>query len=276
VPHFTTYGLDYDEEESEVDVMNSSVLSEAPPTPTPKSFRTRQTPGADQSVRAESMDYSMMTDEQSQVSSRMDDDTFEFKKQRVLPGAFHDMPVFEADDQEMEAQSQQDLSFLGERSAADHSDVDDEPSDIDAVQEEDSALDNALVIHDEEDDEDQDMVGAFPDPEPLPDLFATSNAVAQFGGFGTPKRPFNIMDDWAEQLQKTISPKKQDRSALRASQAVFFRNADQDLDTTLTKDTRLKPTSEITTSIELMHSLFGQEEARKSVKKKPTSNGFKV
>ncbi|KAH8600415.1 nuclear protein 96-domain-containing protein [Bisporella sp. PMI_857] len=106
VEHFTTYGLDYDEDESE-DEFGQSTLSAPPDTPTPKS----RTP------KAHAFEDSFTST--SQVTESEPEDTFDFRhKKKALPGAFDDQELF-YDDEEMDTPYEEDTqeeSFLDERS----------------------------------------------------------------------------------------------------------------------------------------------------------------
>ena len=270
VPHFTTYALDFDETGTEGDSLQTSVLSEAPDTPTPRSRtpKARYTPMPTQSVQ----ESSILSEQSSQVSSGLDD-TFEFKKKRLFPGAFDDAPVFE-DDHEMQEISQNGESFLGERSAASPFDNgDDEPSEF--IEDADLGADNSLVVHDDE----MGMIGSFPQPDVDVGVEGLFSAETIFkpksilkasqqpnpAGLGTPgKTAFNIGGDWAKQLQQTISPRKQDRFTLRESQVNLDNYYEIDHDNTPKVAATFKGGAGLVTSIDLMNSLFGQDEIRRT------------
>ena len=281
VPHFTTYKLDYDDE-SEDETLQTSVMSEAPDTPTPKS-RTPKSRYTPMPAHLE-QESSMLSEESSQASSRLDD-TFDFKKKKLFPGAFDDTPVFD-DDHEMYDTEQDGGSFLDERSVVSPPESGDgEPSEL---QEDAIRYDRSQVGQDDE----MDIVGSFPEADTdTEDIFATENVFKpksilkgsqQTGhlGFGTPGQPkFEIGNDWAQQLQQTISPKKQDREALRETQA----RMDQHHKTEQRDTPKRVPATNVrvgfATSIDLMDSLFGQEVARKSergVKQRSKGKGFEV
>ena len=275
VPHFTTYSLNYEDydEGSEMDGMQPSVLSDAPPTPTPKSRtpRARFTPMPSQSELASSM----ISKSDSQASSEPEDDTFQFKKGRSFPGAFDKASAAE-DDQEMEVQ-QDGEPFLDQGSAVSHSDSGDEPSESNAS---DALEDRSVVIRDTE----MDMAGSFPTFDPPPESFPksilkTNRYDSQAGT--TPRRPdLDLGEDWADQLQRTISPMKQDRQTLRKSQALFFNDHGGELQGIPESKKIVQQPGDILTSIDLMNSLFGKEEARRSAMKKRKqtgkSKGFEV
>lgn len=281
VPHFTTYSLEYDDTGSEGDSLQTSGLSDAPPdTPTPKyrGSRDGDTPKADDSVQQSSI----LSDEQSLTSSSLDD-TFEFRKKKILPGAFDEPGPFE-DGLEMEEYSDNDQSFLDERLAASPSDNGaDEPSELQDLN--DNVLDRSLIVR----DDDLEMAGSFPQADSgdgnanageglLPKSILKATYQDQFGN-GTPRR-FNPSGDWAEELQRTISPRKQDRQALRETQGHVLE--DQGISSEGTPKAAWKAngaSTKLNTSIDLMNSLFGQEEARRSgrgVKQTAKGKGFEV
>lgn len=275
VPHFTTYALDYDDDNtSEVDTFQASGLNELPNSPTPK---PRYTPKPRQSAQ----ESSMLSEETSHFSSTGLEDTFEFRKKRLFPGAFDDVPAFD-DDQEMEEVQRNEQSFLGKDSAPTPSDSGaEEPSDF--PMEHDQSQGRSLVIQ----DNDVDMVGAFPqgvgpDDDEMHDEGALPKSILKASqmDFGTPGRSMiNMGDDWAEQLQTTLSPRKQDRQALRQSQARLFKESVGEPEETPTAQAPPRDAKGFATSIDLMNSLFGKEQARKSghgVKQTGKGKGFEV
>ena len=109
------------------------------------------------------------------------------------------------------------------------------------------------------------MAGHYPDPEP-PVIFSPQRSI--FEPQGTPGRPLLDLDgDWADQLQRTISPRKQNRSTLREQQSKVLLN---------TVYEPIKPQvadkTEFRNSIDLMNSLFGKYQnggAKKQDKRGP-------
>jgi nuclear pore complex protein Nup98-Nup96 len=86
VEHFTTYGLPEDEDEvDDMSQFGQSTLSLPPDTPTPKN----RTP------RSDCMDESFAS---TQVTESDPEDTFEFRKKKVLPGAFDDQELYADED----------------------------------------------------------------------------------------------------------------------------------------------------------------------------------
>ncbi|MCJ1472218.1 Nuclear pore complex protein Nup98-Nup96 [Lambiella insularis] len=272
VPHFTTYALDYDDDDTrEVEDFQTSGLSELQSTPTPK---PRSTPRPRQSAQ----ESSMLSEETSQLSSGPED-TFDFRKKRLFPGAFDARPAFD-NHREIEEVQQHEQSFLGESSAPSPSDNGvEEPSDLEMDHEQ--SQDKSLVIQ----DDDTDMVGAFPQVAEYDDgevrdenMFPKSILKASRMDYGTPgKSLFHMGDDWAEQLQRTISPRKQDRQALRQSQALLFDESVHEREETPITRAPPRDAKGFATSIDLMNSLFGKEQARKSgrsVKQTGSGKGF--
>ncbi len=268
VPHFTTYGFDYeDDDASEGESLQTSMLSELPGTPTPvsRAIRDDRTPTATTSTQR-----SLVSANGSSGISSSPEDTFEFRKKKILPGAFEDQEGISDNEHDEMEQSHNDESFLDERLAASPSDSgEDEPSEIQHVNGE--LEDRSLVVRDEDQDIEIDMAGAFPSP----DLDEAPPPLIQLG-YGTPgKGNFNVGGDWAEELQRTISPRKQDRQALRETQTLLLKDRDVDEEQTPNAEMSGKGTgSKLATSIDLMNSLFGQEQARRNGRNaKQVANG---
>ena len=271
VPHFTTYGFDYEDDASEAESLQTSMLSEAPPdTPTPKSraIKTVRSPTATNSTQR-----SFASTHESSYVSSSPDDTFQFRKQKMLPGAFDEEPVSD-DDHEMQEVNNNDQSFLDERLAASPSDSgEDEPSDMDDNNGE--IEEQSFVIHDADNNMEMEMAGAFP---PMDADEADTHTMLRLG-FGTPaKAAFNVNDDWAAALQRTFSPRKQDRQALRETQAHFLDEQDEQ-ENTLAKRLLGKGSPKLDNHIQLMNSLWEKEGARQSGRNKKQATkgkGFKV
>lgn len=268
VPHFTTYGLDYedDDDDEEGENFDQSTLSAPPPdTPTPNA--QTQTPTQSSFAHSElnstiSLDESFMDDS----TTGMEDDTFEFKKRKLVPGAFlgqggndgrMEEQAMDTDEEEQEQES-----FLDDRSSASRS----ETGSLEQTNSEDGTESEGEF----EDDKEMDvtMVGSFPPPIHSIEQTIHSSPFKHTTTFqrpaqqhGTPSQAhLNLGGNWAEQLQRTISPRKQNRQALREIQGnVFADKNDEDGGSTPTKST--KPTREaasFATSIDLMNSLFPQ------------------
>ena len=182
----------------------------------------------------------------------------------------------------MEEPSDNYQSFLDERLASPSDSGADEPSE---VQDLNKVLDSSLIAP----DDDLEMAGSFPragsrnananaDEGLLPKSILKVTRQDHFGN-GTPQR-FNPSGDWVEDLQRTISPRKQDRQALREIQGHVLE--DQGNSREGTPKAAWKPngaSTKLATSIDLMNSLFGQEEARRTgrgVKQTAKGKGFEV
>ena len=280
VKHFTTYGLDYDSE-GEVDphVLKSSALSEAPPS----------TNGNDHTMEG-AMDFTSSALSEGVTRESSDpEDTFHFmkvKKDKVLPGAFGGRADFDIDEDdqedqepEMEEATRNGESFLEERSAGSPSERDeDEPSEHDAGEMNAAVEDGSFTIQDDDVMNVMDALSPVQQEEPalFPESILKTSRMADRFEDGTPTKPSDVFDagGWTEQLQRTVSPRKRDRQALRESQALLFRDSDiPTLDAPKLK--ALSDAGEIATSIDLMNSLFGHEQARRSTVGKQAGAGKK-
>ncbi|KAI4245015.1 MAG: hypothetical protein LQ352_006645, partial [Teloschistes flavicans] len=255
VLHYTTYALDYDDEGD--NTFQSSTLSTLPDSPTPPSRVAKA--GATPMPTGSVPESSILSSEMSRESSGPDD-TFEFRK-KLLPGAFDDSAMFDEVSEMAESNGHSQifsnphpgLPTLGE----------DERSmspDMDYQNEKQPSAVKEQPFH---------MVGSFPqfdggneEQEAMPKsiLKKTTN------GFGTPgKLEFNKSGDWAEELRRTISPRKQDRQALREAQArVMQDRKDDSIDTTpkaKTKQGSFQPG--FANTMDLMKSIFPKEQDRR-------------
>lgn len=204
VEHFTTYGLEDDEEDETEYAMDTEQ-----PSPTPQPIA--QTAHEDE-----------MSDESLEESNP--DDTFDFKKgpSKNLPGGFDgDQSIYEDEDMADETDAQDDnSSFLEQRGMSMLEDPfrssESGNAAALAVQAEDRPMDEEVS--------EQDGVSSFHEPAQQPNFGASlmpKSILKQstFFATGTPKKDLALTGDWAEQLQRTVSPKKQDRHALRERQA---------------------------------------------------------
>jgi nuclear pore complex protein Nup98-Nup96 len=266
VPHFTTYGLDFDDDEdmeSEAGNLQSSMLSEALPVSTPN-FEVETTPTAHKSGAVSS--YSV--DEVSEGSDP--EDTFDFKTStRRIPGGFEELAVSDDEPDMAEVQNEK-MSFLGQRSAVLQPLTQDEPSES----ENESLQDEPQT----RDDLDVEMAGSFPvaDEAPVVPKSILKNSIFNISISRKPR--LVLGDDWTEQLQQTISPRKRDRQALKESQALLFRDNDAEVPSLSPLKKQKTQTAHIDTSLDLMNSLFGKENLRKSVggNKEIVKKGFQV
>ncbi|EFE30806.1 uncharacterized protein ARB_02296 [Trichophyton benhamiae CBS 112371] len=256
VPHFTTYGLDYDDDdEDEGESFNQSTLSAAPDSVASNDQTPTQSSGIRNFDTSMSIESSLFDDS----VSGLEDDTFEFKKKKPVPGAYARQGVNGMgalpEDMESENEADQD-SFLEDGSAGSVTNESEEQ--LESMSPSASELESDR-------DEDMEMAGSFPVPDQTVELTLTgplkkNNLFQSMPRFGTPTKSadLNLQGNWAEQLQRTISPRKQDRQALREVQDRAFLDRDEDESPTATsKATEERPT-QFTTSIDLMNSLFRQ------------------
>lgn len=281
VEHFTTYGLEYDDETDVEGVsgFDQSTLSAPPDTPTPQSRTPKAYYPEDSFISS------------SEFVESDPEDTFDFKKKKVLPGAFDNQEAFIEEDAEMDGYDSQDQqSFLDDRSVGSQSDNGvDEPMDQDDV-----FQDRELVKIEDE------ITGAFPHrddtAEPEDDYsmdydksiaLETPGAVQRARlraqkAIGTPsKRDIDLEDDnWMNMLQKTVSPRKQDREQLKRREeaikdGVFYEDR-QSRDSGLVKGRAVSDSRGFATSIDIMQSLFGQA-SKSPIKAAPKpQKGFEV
>ena len=264
VKHFSTYALDYDDEGSEGDTLQSSILSAPPDSPTPQSRLPRA--GSTPMPVGSLQDSSMLSSDMSAQSSGPDD-TFEFRRKKLLPGAFDDAAI---SDDEMDQ-----VMKMAEVNARDHSSLDghltasisddDEPSDFNTVDRQSGSRD--LVTRQEQ----LDMAGSFPQLDGSPEqgrsvprpLFGDMEAMKDLR---TPdKMVFNDHGDWAEELRRTISPRKQDRQALRESQGRVMHHKENEIDTTPKASVRQRTAEPgFTTTMDIMNSIFPKENSRRT------------
>ncbi|KEF57553.1 uncharacterized protein A1O9_05471 [Exophiala aquamarina CBS 119918] len=211
VPHYTRYGLDYDDD----DDLTRSQIS-LPPDSLDGS-PVENAPGMD-----------VDSGENDDYDDEDEDDTFAFK-QKTVPGGFGKRSLI--DDFEARAPTPQELE-------------DGPGSDLEEEYE------------DENSDNEVSMAGTFPAPAVME---SPNKPILKASRIGTPGKPLITLDgDWAEQLQRTISPRKQNREALRDVQSKVL------LDRTFEP---IKPRGvigkgQLNTSIDIMNSLFTRHEER--------------
>jgi nuclear pore complex protein Nup98-Nup96 len=268
VPHFTTYGLDYDSDE-EGENLDQSTLGAGPDdTRTPKAQADH--PASFEQSATFSIDESFVG---SMIG--VEDDTFDFKKRKFVPGSFGQ--AIEAEDEEMDSEGETE-SFLEEGSTGSATEHDDNVT-------ESQRSGDSVVESDE--DEDMDMAGSFPnlhhtvEREDSQSIGSDIDATMPISRpFGTPGKPrLNLSGDWTEQLQRTISPRKQNRDRLREIQANAFTDRPLLNDGSPEEKSTRSP-KKFSTSIDLMNSLFQQPRKQnapsplKATKSQP--KGFEV
>ena len=246
VPHFTTYGFDYEDDEGES--LNQSTLSDAPDTPTPKA-RTPSYPSPGDTFNSEQTTSFSIDDSFVGSMAGVDDDTFDFKKRKMVPGAFVGNQMEAIEDEDMESEDEEG-SFLEDGSTGTSTEQDVEGE----------VTGDQQSMGDE--DEKMSMAGTFPAYQSVEyknAVDATYNDRTRHPVRpGTPTKPgLDLAGDWTDQLQRTISPRKQDRNVLREIQANAFLNRKLQEDSPKVSSAD-KQQRGFTTSIDLMNSLFRQ------------------
>lgn len=250
VDHFSSYQVpDYDEEEPLG--LSSSMLSAPPDTPTPLPASSRHSNSGPSPYM---QDASIFSQKSSLMGSNVDD-TFEFRKSNRLPGAFDDdvfLGGFEDNNgfnnsnliggeytADLTMPEMQMSGSLGSKQAPQDTSFNDYTSDMNSS-----------------------MFGDAPKHSPSfaasmkpKSILKASQQLPYLGG--TPSRMVDAgAGDWADQLQRTLSPKKRDRNILRES---LHPGVEQDgrLLGSLTKES-----NPFATSIDVMKSLFGGNESK--------------
>ncbi|KAH9864074.1 hypothetical protein J1614_010007 [Plenodomus biglobosus] len=247
VPHFSSYGLndeDYSDDEEE-----SSFLSDVPDTPAQQQQQQHHSSQMTSTPQEESF-----VSPQSQSSP---DDTFDFKKgmrsRTGVPGGFGDETVYEDDGATEDSNSQ---SFLGQRSVGSL----DGQQDADYTDESESELSHDQDMADSDSGPIQTTEQAPAKDDPFRDTLKPKSILKGTQvlrpGMGTPAKAKPVFDDdWANQLQRTISPRKQDRQVLRESQGNVLK--EQDFSVSQFAQT-FGGGRQMTTAMDLMDSLFGE------------------
>ncbi|KAG4426407.1 hypothetical protein IFR04_000590 [Cadophora malorum] len=278
VDHYTTYGVpdeDDDDEIEDVSEFGQSTLSAPPDTPTPK-VRT---------PKSARMDESFASDSQMTYTESDPEDTFEFRKKKVLPGAFDDQELYEDESMDGEYDEENQESFLDERSVGSQSengveepmDQDDEYQDDESVSIVDQEMagsypdaDNTAELGSSQEDEDESVDGMMETPGAV--LRARMRALKSSE---TPsKNKFSAGNDWANTLQATISPQKQDRALLKSMIEVQGNDARSDSEPTPMPKRVVSDGRGFATSIDLMNSLFGQTRSPVKAKVPAKPKGF--
>ncbi|KAK5131637.1 hypothetical protein LTR08_000764 [Meristemomyces frigidus] len=244
VPHWSTYGLDDsdDEEFSEQEQGQSSGLSDAPQTPGSRDEETMQS---------------------IETGTGEMDDTFEFKlnQQRarsIMPGGLDDEQGVSYDyddpsaDEEMAEEEQEgrdeteqdDVFMSGAVQAPSPGTVERYHSSM--MEEEEPTGDFITGAAEEEEQASPEMPGSFAAAEARVPRSILKPSNRGLGAFASPERM--ATDTWEEQLQRTISPRKRDRQALKDMQQSMM---------------QAKESGEIIES-PFKRSLFGQSAMRQS------------
>ena len=217
VDHFTTYGLDDDDDEESEFVdesqmqQESSPLSDAPATPTGQQDETLQS---------------------VETGTGEIEDTFQFKLDRrsqlgSIPGGFDTEGVsYDYDDPSADEGVDEDEHMMSgglgdEEDPFVEDDQPDLPDEGVRRREEEAAVAEAAA--DEEDE--QDIPGSFAEPKMPRSILKPSRTL--LSEFVSPEKIATA--SWEDQLQRTMSPKKRDRQALKEMQKSLLRTRAEDV-----------------------------------------------
>ncbi|KAJ4295238.1 hypothetical protein N0V90_007249 [Kalmusia sp. IMI 367209] len=256
VPHFSSYGFDYDDPDDQ----ESSELSPVPETPAQLGNSQMSNTPQDDSIAS--------------ASQSSPDDTFDFKrgmrKRANVPGQFGDEAAYEEDEEMGHTQGE---SFLGERSVGSLDGQHDyiEASESDSVDDQDMANSVSGPARTTEQDVAK-QPNPFKDSVKPKSILKASQVLRPT--MGTPsKGPTVFDDDWANALQRTISPRKQDRLALRESQGDALRERGNNT-TNLAQSFGAGNMKTTMSRMDLMDSLFGETDRRKDSTTKRFGRGI--
>jgi nuclear pore complex protein Nup98-Nup96 len=269
VPHFSSYGLDYDgeqysdnEDDEEDDDDDSSELS-APPD-TPAQLHSSQMTGTPEE------------DSNASPTQSSPDDTFDFMKGKrsraSVPGGYGDEVAYEENENVMDTNGS---PFLGERSVgsldgqhdADYS----EESEFDPDQDQTMAESVSSPVQTTEQQVAKESDSFKETIRPPKSILKNSQILRPTSG--TPlKNSLIFDDDWANQLQRTISPKKKDRHALRESQGNVLREPDANVP----ESSQFMNDQREFTRLDMMKSLFPEEPMDQTSSAKRAGSGIEV
>ncbi|KAK4545922.1 hypothetical protein LTR36_002486 [Oleoguttula mirabilis] len=227
VPHFTTYGLDDSDDEDaegfteqEQEQGESSGLSEAPETPGQQDEETMQS---------------------IETGTGEVDDTFEFKinrrSQASVPGGFEAQGVsYDYDDASADGEVEEEQHEHGGETEIEEmymmSGAVQPPSPgtveryrSSMMEEDELAGDFVADAEAEEEQVSPEMPGSFAPPEPKMPRSILKPSTYGLSAFASPEKL--ATDSWEEQLQRTISPRKRDRQALRDVQQSAMKAREQ-------------------------------------------------
>ncbi|KAK2030456.1 hypothetical protein LX32DRAFT_651573 [Colletotrichum zoysiae] len=248
VEHFTTYGLDYDEDEDEAG-------------------QPADKPSRDDA----SLSNVSQQDSDDSVSSPQEDDTFDFRrnKRRALPGAF-DYRDEDFDGVEDTQRPSQRQSFLGDSFAGSTSnalilsteeEADDQDIEYGMSEDEDTAgtpLRRHLAAEQTNDSPESDAAAPVIET-PGGILRARMRALK---GSATPmKLQVAGGDEWMDMLQRSVSPQKRDRALLRSVNEAALRPAVEEVEAAEQRGRAVSGGRGFATSIDLMNSLFEKAKA---------------
>ena len=261
VPHFTTYGFDYDEEGSEAESLHlsNSVMTQPPDTPTPATRAASTAPIPKASAFVHQPRPTMNGHSAAASSSET---TLQSHKKLTWPGAFDEDMI--SDEEPGMEQMMEAPSALAEDGASEPA-TDNEKDEPGELEELNRRIDEqALIIRDTDNEMelDHDMAGTFPAQE--------DKALANLAYEPHVPASLAISNNWTLELQRTVRPKQQNRQALRDSQA---RDGNQDpaLDKSAKKDS-----PSIYNPGDLFRSLWETPTSGKLTQKGLTGSGTKV
>lgn len=261
VEHFTTYGLDYDDEDTDGETLGEIVTEEA------------ALPAQRKSPREE--------DENSPSTEA--EDTFDFRrKRRALPGAFDHTGAVSDDEEEAGEQS-----FLSNRSVGSTSQAlvqhDGEEMDVEHALPEDQDASSYLGYHQAAEPEfDSPFQGSMAEyQQETPGGIMRARMRALKVSITPLKLQVADGDDWTDMLQKTISPQKRDRAALKTiNEEETYESLKESVrqEVPPAKSKAVSDGRGFATSIELMNSLFEKPKspARSPARVTIPTSGFKV
>lgn len=260
VEHFTTYGLDYDDEDTDGETLGEIVTEEA-------ALLTSQ--------------RKLARDENENSPSTDAEDTFEFRrKRRALPGAFDHTGAVSDDEEE-------EQSFLSNRSAGSTSHAlvqhDGEEMDVEHALPEDQDASSCLGYHQAAEPEfDSPFQGSMAEyQQETPGGIMRARMRALKVSITPLKLQVADGDDWTEMLQKTISPYKRDRAALKTiNEEETYESLKESVrhEVSPAKPTTVPDGRGFATSIDLMNSLFEKPKSPVRTTERVTipTSGFKV
>jgi nuclear pore complex protein Nup98-Nup96 len=237
VDHYTTYGLDYDDDES---VMDSTMLD--------NTFTGTDNHGIPAGFNQQTPLVQVGSSNVSSTGSL--DDTFDFKrgKRVVLPGQFD------------EDQFEDDLIMAEEDNSADHlrfqqNDPQNATVFKENIQEGDEFMEDQKAIN----EEDPSLPLAVSGPVKLPSEVDSDASVINEA---TPAKIERLVleSNWTEQLLQTASPKKRDRQVLREKQNI----SPPGFNVSERKPLEMNKSAAFGTTVDIMKSLWASPKDREN------------
>ena len=261
VPHFTTYKLDYDDDDaSEIDTLHlsNSIMSQPPDTPTPVARTAKSTPKGLQLKSSP-----IKTTPTSAPSGKQQTAPVDSVKKLRLPGSFEQPENVSAQEVEMTEVASIPPSPVSDReSGSSPSSSDDELAEFENI--ENHINNRTLAIRGEEEDQDieMDMAGSFPEQD--------DKVPKQVG---VPVGPI-FSGDWATDLLRSVQMPKGDRKIRHQEPAGS--QVDRNLDTEASKSSGTKTRHSMWTGIELLKSVYGTSPSDHSSSARKQSRGAGV